>query len=234
VVPCYQEEQAVAAFAGVLSSLDAEEIVFVDDGSTDATPERLRDLSAADARVRVATHAKNRGVGAAMRTGFAAARGEIVVAYDADRTYPVEDVARLVHAVERGAGVATASPFAKGGAVDHVPWGRRFLSRGAAFAYRLVLGRRARGLTTFTCAFRAYRRSVLRDLSFRSDGFAAAGEILGRVLLKGERVVEVASRLTARTEGASKMRVVKALREHLLALALLVRARLGGRGAGSG
>ena len=229
VVPCYQEEEALARFEEVLPGVPADEIVFVDDGSTDGTAPRLRALAAGDPRVRVATHGRNRGVGAAMRTGFAAATGEVVVVYDADRTYPLEDAARLVAEVERGADVAGASPFLAGGAVVRVPFGRRVLSRGAALAYRIVLGRRARGLTTFTCAFRAYRRPLIVGVPFRSDGFAAAAEILGRSLLGGARVVEVASSLSARGEGRSKMRVGRALLGHGATLVRLLVARLFGR-----
>ena len=72
VVPCYQEEESLARLAPVLPSLAADEVVLVDDGSTDGTAAALRAMAAADPRVRVETHAHNRGVGAAMRTGFAA------------------------------------------------------------------------------------------------------------------------------------------------------------------
>ena len=225
VVPCYQEADALDAFAALLPQLSVDEIVFVDDGSTDTTPERLAALTDSDPRVRVETHAENRGVGAAMRTGFESARGDVVVVYDADRTYPPEDIPRLVEAVASDADVATASPFADGGSMPDVPAPRRLLSRAAAGAYRLALGKRGRGIATFTCAFRAYRRPVLDDLVFRSDGFPAAGEILGRLLLAGARVVEVPSRLTARTEGTSKMRVFRAASGHLGVLTRLFLGR---------
>lgn len=225
VVPCYQEADALEAFGALLPTLAVDEIVFVDDGSTDSTAVRLRDLAAADPRVRVETHAANRGVGAAMRTGLAAAVGDVVVVYDADRTYPPGDVARLIAAVEAGADVATASPFAPGGSAPDVPWARLWLSRGAALAYRHVVGPRARRVATFTCAFRAYRRDWIPRLAFASDGFGAAGEILGAALLGGARVVEVPSRLRARHEGRSKMRVLPALGEHLGVLARLGRRR---------
>lgn len=229
VVPCFQEAEALVAFAPLLGDLAVDEVVFVDDGSTDDTPRRLAALAALDPRVRVETHETNRGVGAAMRTGLGAARGDVVVVYDADRTYPVEDVARLVAAVGAGADVATASPFAPGGDAGDVPWPRRALSRGAVLAYRAVLGPRARGVATFTCAFRAYRRAWLPRLPFASDGFGAAAELLGVALLAGARVVEVPSRLGVRTEGSSKMRVRAAVREHLGVLRRLWRRRRAGR-----
>jgi dolichol-phosphate mannosyltransferase len=226
VVPCYEEEAALERWGALLPDLRVSEVVFVDDGSRDGTARALRVLAERDPRVRILTHASNLGCGAAMRTGLAAARGEVVVVYDADRTYPPEDIDHLVAAVTAGADLATASPFAPGGDASSVPWVRRLVSRIARWPYRVVLGRRARGVATFTCAFRAYRSELLPRLRFRSDGFAAAAEILGRALLAGARVVEVPSRLTPRTEGRSKMRFFRAALGHLRALGALLRARM--------
>jgi dolichol-phosphate mannosyltransferase len=225
VVPCYQEEDALGAFAELLPGLAVEEAIFVDDGSTDGTAARIEALAAADPRARLVSHASNRGVGAAMRTGLEAAEGDVVVVYDADCTYPSTDIARLVAEVEAGADVATASPWMVEGSGDRVPFGRRVLSRGAALAYRAVLGPHAGRLATFTCAFRAYGAALLERLSFDADGFGAAAEILGRSLLMGAVVVEVPSVLTERASGTSKMRVAAALGEHLGVLSRLWRAR---------
>ena len=225
VIPCYQEAAALDAGLDAILALPGDEIVFVDDGSSDGTGDRLRAAAARDARVRVVTHTRNFGVGAAMRSGFAATTGDVVVAYDADRTYPWVDAERLVAEVLAGADVAAASPFAPGGIVRATPW-RRVLSRGASLGYRMALGRRARGVSTFTGGFRAYRGPLLRALAFRSDGFPATAEILGRLLLGGARVVEVPSTLTARTEGVSKMRVLRTTWGHLLVMARLLGCRL--------
>jgi glycosyltransferase involved in cell wall biosynthesis len=229
VVPCFQEEAALVPFAALLPTLGVvDEIVFVDDGSTDATAARLAEIARADARVRVVTHAQNRGVGAAMRTGLQAARGLVRVVYDADRTYPAADIAALVADVHAGADVAGAAPLAAGGALERVPWFRRVLTQAAARAYRVVLGRRARGLTTFTCAFRAWRGPAALASLPASDGFPAAAEMLGRALLRGMRVVERPSALSVRTEGRSKMRVVRAAWGHLRVLARLLWLRIRG------
>jgi dolichol-phosphate mannosyltransferase len=225
VIPCYQEAEALDAGLDALLSLPGDELVFVDDGSRDGTAERLAAAARRDGRVRVATHAVNRGVGAAMRTGFAAATGDAIVAYDADRTYPAADAARLLDALRAGADVATATPFSDGGALEGVGAWRRALSKGASLAYRLVLGRRAGGVRTFTCGFRAYRAGPLAGLGFKSDGFPATAEILGLLLLKGARAVEVGSRLSTRVEGRSKMRTLVALFGHLRVLLRLLDAR---------
>ncbi len=228
VVPCFQEEEALAAFAPLLPRIAACEVVFIDDGSTDDTARALDALAQADPRVRVLTHERNRGVGAAMRTGIAATSGEVVVVYDVDVTYPLEDAATLVEEVRDGADLATASPFVEGGTSPDVPWPRLLLSRGAVAAYRWALGPGARHVATFTCAFRAYRGPWIRALGFESDGFSAAAEILGRALLEGRRVVEVPSTLTPRQAGESKMRVGRALVGHLAILRRLRALRRAG------
>ncbi|MDJ0975566.1 MAG: glycosyltransferase family 2 protein [Planctomycetota bacterium] len=231
VIPCYQEEAALAAFADVLPDIPAEEVVFVDDGSTDGTAAALAALAERDDRVRVETHEANRGVGAAMRTGIAATAGDVVVVYDVDRTYPLADARKLIDRLGGDADVVTATPYGVDGAWQDVPWFRRLLSGGAAWAYRVVLGRRAKGISCMTCAFRAYQGELVRGLRFQSDGFPAAAEMLGRLLLAGARVVEVPSALSARTEGQSKMRVVRATLGHVGNLWRLFWARLFGRRA---
>jgi len=229
VVPCYQEEDALAALAPHLDAIEADEIVFVDDGSTDGTAAALEALAREHVRVRVVTHPQNRGVGAAMRSGAAATSGDVVVIYDADRTYPIADAARLVAALGTERDVVTATPFSADGGLEGVPFGRRLLSRAAALSYRVVLGRRARGINVYTCAFRAWRGDLLRSLRWRSDGFPAAAEMFGRAILADARVAQVSSTLRVRTEGVSKMRVIPAALGHLGVLGRLLWARITGR-----
>ena len=228
VVPCYQEESALAAFAPLLPAIEADEIVFVDDGSTDGTAAGLAALAATDERIAVVTHPENRGVGAAMRTGAAATGGDVVVFYDVDATYPLADAAGLVADLGDDLDVVTANPFGAAGALEDVPFFRRLLSRAAAFSYRVVLGRRAQGIDVFTCAFRAWRGPLVRELGWRSDGFPASAEMFGRALLGGARAAQRPSTLRARTEGVSKMRVLPAAWGHLGVLARLLGVRLRG------
>jgi len=226
VIPCYREEEALAALQPHLGAIPADEILFVDDGSDDGTAGMLASLREADPRVRIETHAANRGVGAAMRTGVRASTGDVVVIYDADRTYPLGDAQRLIDALGPDVDVAGATPFAGGGGLEGVPAGRSFLTRTAVLAYRLVLGRRGRHLTVFTCAFRAWRGDVVRALAWKSDGFPAAAEQLGRALLSGARAVERPSTLRRRTEGVSKMRIVPTAVGHLVTLGRLFWMRM--------
>src|SRR5947208_7645960 len=100
VLPAHNEEAnlepVVREALAVLPTLFRDcEIVVVDDGSRDATPAIADRLATEDPRVRVVHHPRNRGYGAALQSGFAAARGELIMFMDADRQFAVRDVARL-------------------------------------------------------------------------------------------------------------------------------------------
>jgi dolichol-phosphate mannosyltransferase len=232
VVPMKDEEGSLPLLARELDGLADRlrerghelEAVLVDDGSEDGTAEVARALSAERPHWRLLQHARNRGFGAGFRTGAEDARGEVIVSYDADCAYPADDVVRLLDALDGGAQIAAATPFADGGEARAAGW-RLLISRACSFAYRLVLRGRAHGIHTFTCAFRAYRADVLRATPWRGDGFLAAAEILSRALLAGVRVIEVPSTLRARTAGQSKMRIVRVAFAHLGLLARLAVSR---------
>lgn len=229
VIPCYNEEEGIPALSETvdrLGTLIAErglswELLLINDGSRDGTAEALQRHFGPKVNARVLTHLKNRGVGAAMRTGFEAARGEIVTCYDADCAYPVEDLLRLYELVRAGADVATATPFIEGGSAEGIPLHRRVLSQGVSSLYRGVLGGPAATIQTFSCAFRAYRRDILRSIAFESDGFPAASEILARLLLRGAKVAELPSVLSDRRFGASKMRKLETIGAHVRLLVRL-------------
>lgn len=229
VIPCYNEEEGIPALSAALDRLGtllAErglrwELLLINDGSQDGTALALQQHFGPKLFARVLTHLKNRGVGAAMRTGFEAAKGEIVTCYDADCAYPVEDLLRLYDLVKAGADVATATPFVEGGSAEGIPLHRVVLSQGVSQLYRAVLGQQAASIQTFSCAFRAYRREVLRSVAFESDGFPAASEILARLLMRGARVVELPSVLSDRRFGVSKMRKLQNVGAHLRLLVRL-------------
>ncbi len=203
---------------------DAIEVILVDDGSTDRTATFAGEWCAAGPGRHLIRHERNRGFGAGLRTGVAATTGDVVVSYDADCAYPARDVIKLLDAVGAGADIASATPFAEGAEFRAGPF-RRLLSWGCSTLYRLALRGRARGVRTFTCAFRAYRGDLVRGLAWESDRFLAAAEILSRALLGGARVVEVPSTLRDRVAGVSKMRVVRTAFGHVRLAARLAFVR---------
>lgn len=231
IVPCYNEADGLPALFARLTPLEALdwELIFVDDGSRDTTFTGLLAEAARRRRVRVLRHGVNRGLGAALRTGFAHASAPIVCTIDSDCTYPPERLPELVRLVEAGADIATASAWhPAAGAAEGRPI-RILMSRAVSGCYKLLIGQ---DVHTFTCLFRAYRRAVLGAIPFRADGFASVAEIMLRGMLSGLQVAEVPMPLEPRRFGESKLKIGDAVLAHLGLLTLtttLIAARRLGR-----
>jgi undecaprenyl-phosphate 4-deoxy-4-formamido-L-arabinose transferase len=156
------------------------ELLFVDDGSSDATFERLRGLHQRDPRVRAIRFARNFGQHPAMHAGFTRARGDILVTMDGDLQNQPEDIPRLVAAVESGADVASGRRASR-----RDSWGRTLPSRLINGMLRRFTGV---GISDFGCAFNAYRRRAVEPMlgSIGRQKFTKA-----LVLSGGASVVEV-------------------------------------------
>ncbi len=220
IIPAFNEAAGVAQTADRLRPVLAElgrnyalEIIFIDDGSTDATADLLRTTFAHDARVQIVPHGVNRGLGAAIRTGFAHATGDIVVTTDFDGTYAFDAIPRLVaQLVREGADLVTASPYHPQGAVEGVPRYRLLFSFGASLLYRLLVSWH---IHTWTALFRAYRRRVVETITFESDDFLAGTEILVNALRAGYKVVEFPTVLRRRSFGQSSLKIARVTLTHL-------------------
>jgi len=156
------------------------ELIFVDDGSTDATFATLERLHAADPRVRAVRFKRNFGQHPAMHAGLARARADVVVTMDGDLQNAPEDIPRLVEAVEAGSDVASGRRRAR-----KDPLGRALPSRVINGMLRRFTGV---PITDFGCAFNAYRRSVVEPMlgSIGKQKFTKA-----LILSGGASVVEV-------------------------------------------
>lgn len=222
VIPCYNEAENVQAMrdellpeVGRLANGRSVELVLVDDGSTDRTWRTLHEVFAGHdfpASVVTVQHEHNRGLGAALRTGFAAATGKIVVTTDSDGTYKFCEIPSLLGILAPGVDIVTASPYHPLGNVQNVPGYRLLLSRGSSAIYRLLVDPRVH---TYTALFRAYRREVLDHVSFEADGFLAGTELLVKAMLAGYRVAEYPTVLHVRTRGASKAKLARTILAHL-------------------
>jgi undecaprenyl-phosphate 4-deoxy-4-formamido-L-arabinose transferase len=185
VVPLYNEAGSVAeVYRRAVSALDAferpYELIFIDDGSTDATFAELTRLHAADGRVRAVRFKRNFGQHSAMHAGLVRARGEILVTMDGDLQNAPEDLSRLVAAVEGGVDVASGTRTAR-----RDSWGRTVPSRMINGMLRRFTGAE---ISDFGCAFNAYRRSAIEPMlgAIGKQKFTKA-----LVLSGGASVVEV-------------------------------------------
>ena len=227
IVPFFNEEDGIPQLAARLKGLRQQaapryelEFVLVDDGSRDGSRAAVERCFAGQPNIVTAVHERNRGLGAAIRTGFASSAGEIICTIDADCTYDPAGVIQLVEAMEeKNADIATASPYHPQGGVEGAkPW-RMVFSRGASWVYRRICPGK---LYTYTSMMRAYRRRVVENISFEADGFVAVTEILLRALARGYAAVEVPMVLRSRTTGASKLKVARTLFTHLRLMARAV------------
>jgi dolichol-phosphate mannosyltransferase len=234
VIPCYNEESGVAHMASelqpVLRGLGATasvEVVFVDDGSTDGTWACLSELpddSLRPARVTRLRHERNRGLGAALKTGLTTATGDIVVTTDSDSTYRFTEIPNLLARLTPGVDIVTASPYHPLGAVEGVPKYRLVLSRGSSLIYRALVGR---NIYTYTALFRAYRAEVIRSVDFTSSGYLGVAELLVNAILSGFQVAEYPATLHVRKIGTSKAKILRTIAAHLKFQSLVLLRRLG-------
>jgi dolichol-phosphate mannosyltransferase len=235
VIPCYNEAgnvpKLLAEFLPVaveLCKTCSVEIVFVDDGSTDGTGQALLDTFGNNDHGQLSfqfeRHATNRGVGAALRTGFAAAQGEVIVTTDSDGTYRFSEIPGLLSYLGPDIDMVTASPYHPDGGVVGVPAYRLVLSRGSSTIYRLLVNWH---MYTYTALFRAYRRRVIENVPFHSDGFLAGTELLVNGMLMGYKAAEYPAVLHVRVWGTSKAKIARTILAHLRFQARLLLRRMG-------
>ena len=233
VVPCHNEAESLDQLAAQLARLRAAigaryevELLLVDDGSTDATWQRLQEIFGTNSAARMIRHPVNRGIAAAIGTGLLHAGHEVVASLDADCTYDPLELIGLLDRLTPDVDMVVASPYHPQGEVVGVPAWRLALSRLASRLYGLVMRNQ---LHTYTSCVRVYRRSAVVDLPVERSGFVGIVELVWRLDRRGGRIAECPAALRVRTTGQSKMRVARVAVAHLRFLAAATLDRLAGR-----
>jgi len=203
VIPVYNEadtiEQIVEAVRG--SEVDDLEIILVDDGSTDGTRDVLREKIEPKVE-RVIYHERNQGKGAALRTGFAAATGDVVLVQDADLEYDPREYPKLIEPIVSGrADVVFGSRFA-GGEPHRVLYFwhyvvNRFLTMFSNIFTNL-------NLTDMEVCYKVFRREILQEIRIEENRFGFEPEITAKVAKLGCRIYEVGISYAGRTYGEGK------------------------------
>jgi len=237
VIPAFNEEQRLprlieelaksAEATAAASGFSFLEGVIVDDGSSDSTPDLLREAAAAHPFVRLVRSNANRGKGAAIAAGVHAARGDYALLTDIDLSTPLSDLCHLARAVHEGADIAIGSRVVGNSVVKDAPVYRKRLGQGFNLTVRALTGL---SFGDTQCGFKLLATPAARELLAVQicRGWAYDVELLMRARLAGLEVVEVP--VTYVHDPRSQMRVASASVRMLLAvIELSLRLRTRGR-----
>lgn len=205
IIPAKNEEETLGNVLDDMNQTIAQmpnyefEIICVDDHCTDATATIARSFGA-----RVVENKRNPGKGMALRAGFEAATGDVLVMLDADYSHRAEELPRMLEALTEGVGLVIGSRVVGGSEeYTHVrALGNVFLSATLGVCTRRYLSDALNG-------FKVFKRDVFTDFKYTSKAFEIEIEIIANTLRKGYRVVEVSSHERARAGGEMKSRVVR-------------------------
>jgi glycosyltransferase involved in cell wall biosynthesis len=202
IVPAYNEGRTIAEVLERVDALELDkQIVVVDDGSTDETPEILERWRS-DRDGVVIVRQSNRGKGAAVRAAIPHLDGDVTVIQDADLEYDPADVPELIEPIARGAADVVYGSRLSGGRTQraYLVWhlvGNRFLSLLTNVLYNTTLSDMETG-------YKAIRTDVLRSLDLRSDDFAIEPEITAKVCKRKLRIYELPIAYYGRTYAEGK------------------------------
>ncbi len=201
VIPVYNEEATIAKVVARVATLPfPKEIVVVDDRSTDGTYQVLLQLAGLDG-IRVVRHEKNQGKGAALRTGFENATGDVIVVQDADLEYDPRDIpGLLVPIMQEQADVVYGSRFLGENPQDK-SWVHRFGNWALTASSNLFSGLH---LTDMETCYKAFRREVLKDIDVTQHRFGIEPELTAKLARRGYRFTEVPISYQARSYAEGK------------------------------
>lgn len=197
IIPVYNEERTITEIVSRVQAFDLEsEIIIVNDGSTDGTAAQLKTIEGTFDNVSVLYHDKNCGKGAALRTGLAAATGEIIIIQDADLEYDPRDYgALLVPILDGRADVVYGSRFTGGPQRVLFFWhyiGNKLITLLCDAFSNL-------NLSDMETGYKVFKKEVLADITLKSNRFGFEPEFTMKIAKKGFRIYEVPISYSGRT-----------------------------------
>lgn len=221
VMPAWNEEEVIAdTLRDLTAHLDGTghhyEIVVVDDGSTDRTPDILRDFAAGHPAIRPVKNPGPGGYGFAIRRGLEHYRGDAVVVVTSDGADAPKDVAAYFDRIAQGHDCVFGDRFAPGATVTGYPPVKRFVNRAANWMISLMVGRPYRD---FTNGFKCYRRHVIEDMQPLVCGqFNITIEMSLKAVLAGWNYAVIPNDWSQRGGGSSSFRLLRLVKPYAATL----------------
>lgn len=218
IIPVYNEEKTVEEVVKKVSSMNFgidKEIIIVDDGSTDETPNILKKLQITNAKLKIFYHDKNKGKGAAVITGIKNSTGDIIAIQDADLEYNPEEIKYLIEPILHGESL--------------VVYGSRFLKENPVVYKTYYLGNQVMSLfisllfgqkvtDSYTC-YKVFHKKVLENINLESKRFELEAELTCKFLKHGYKILELPITYTPRTlKQGKKIKFKDAIKGFITAL----------------
>jgi len=188
IIPVFNERSTIEAILQRVKAQDiVTEILVIDDGSTDGTREILASMDESE-QLRVILHDSNQGKGAAVRTGFQNAKGDVFLIQDADLEYDPRDYPKLIQPIQEGiADVVYGSRFLGGPRRSVMFWhmvANRMLTFMTNLLYNTILSDMETG-------YKLFRREIVEGMKIHANSFDFEPEFTAKILKKKVRVYEI-------------------------------------------
>jgi len=188
IAPVYNEEKTIIEILKKVIAVKLDkEILVVDDGSTDKTPILLKKFVSEKNNIRIFTHPRNFGKGAAIQTALSHVKGEIIIIQDTDLEYDPVDYSHLIQ------------PFVNGSA--KVVYGSRILGKSKSASWVFYIGGRSltaltnllygSSLTDEPTGYKVFAREVIKKIKLTHKGFSFCAEVTAKLLRQGYKIIEV-------------------------------------------
>lgn len=218
VMPVFNEEKTIEEMMEKTHSVLEKtrkkyEIICVDDGSTDNSNETMHSIRRRMKNTRIVKHGKNKGLGAALKTGIKEAKGELIITIDSDLSHNPKDIVSFLEKIDSDFDMVIGSRYVPGGGMLGVPISRMIISRFTNLVFSVIFGMKIKDISS---GYRCFKSKLKKEIiSSSSDGFSFQLESVVRCKKSGYRISEIPIILKYRTKGETKFNLIKAIKGYL-------------------